>query len=164
MNEDLNATIDRLLDEHRPDRYVATDRDWREPVYLSVAPLVPVQEAQQLHAREVVDRRETQSTRGVNRLLRGIGQSGQWPLDWLDVADRPLSVGPERVRLEEATESDLRTWAVDERRDASQEHVARSQACDGAEWCAAQMEAGGYSTVRAAIEARPEADEGGTAA
>lgn len=51
------------------------------------------------------------------------------------------------VQLHTATTSDLRRWAVQERRVAAQDFSARSFACDGAEWAADEMDANGWATL-----------------
>lgn len=144
--EDLNGFVDEMLNEHRPrGLYEAKDHGWRQPVYDAVASLIPAAETRRIAAEQIVDRRETTATRLANNLLRQIGSSGQVPLDWLDVAAHPISVGDNRVRLADAEAADFRQWAIDERRDASQDFTARSMSCDGAEIVAAAMDANGWA-------------------
>jgi len=144
--EGLSAHIDAMLDEHRPERYDVGDKTWRQTIYAEVGPLIPPAEARQIAASQLVDQRERIATRGANELLRQIGRTKQWPLDWMEQGVRPISVGSTRVRLGDASVGDLRDWAIDERRVAAQDFAARSFACDGAEWCAEQMQAHGWLT------------------
>ncbi len=144
--ESLNAHIDALLDEHRPERYDVGDKTWRAAIYAEVERLVPDREARRIAASQLVDQREGVATRGANDLLRQIGRMRQWPLDWMEQGVRPLSVGSERVRLADGTVDDLARWAIEERRVAAQDFAARSFACDGAEWCAEQMRINGWLT------------------
>lgn len=144
--ESLSQHIDALLDQHRPERYDAGDKAWRQAVYAAVEPLVPPADARRLAASQLVDQREGIATRAANELLRQIGRSRQWPLDWMDQGCRPISVATERVQLGAATPIDLEHWAIDERRVAAQDFAARSLACDGAEWCAEQMRTNGWLT------------------
>lgn len=44
-------------------------------------------------------------------------------------------------------EADLRLWAADERRDASNDFAARHEACVGAEWIADQIASAGVTTL-----------------
>lgn len=140
-----NAEIDALLDRARPDRYDVDDHAWRDPVVAAIATRIPPRQAAQVAAERLVADREGRATRSANELLRRVGKERQWPLPDMadDLADRPISVGSERVCLRAATSLDLRTWAIDERRDAAQEFAARSMACDGAEWLADEMDAKG---------------------
>jgi hypothetical protein len=80
-------------------------------------------------------------------LLRRVAAARRWPArdEVGAVADRPLSIGTERVCLAAATADDFERWAVDERRDAAQEASARFAACDGAEWLAREMRAKGLT-------------------
>ncbi len=76
-------------------------------------------------------------------MLRKIGQDKQWPLDWMDCGDMPISVGGERICLRAAGPVDWERWAIEERRDAASDFTARNQACDGAEWLAGAMRTDG---------------------
>jgi hypothetical protein len=145
--------IDELLRQHRPDRYDSTDRMWREPVYDRIVPLVEAGEARRVAAKQLVDVREARATRTTNKVLRQIQLTHQFPLGNLDLERTPLSVGKERVLLGVATPRDFRVWATDERRDTATESTARFQACDGAEWVAKQLEAGGWATYSEAVAA-----------
>jgi hypothetical protein len=151
--EGLNEHIDELLATHRPDRYDAADKSWRDPVYAAVGKLIPTREAIAVAAQQIVDQRETQATKRANRLLRKIGQDKQWPLDWMDCGDMPISVGGERICLRAAQPEDLQQWAIDERRDAAQDFAARHQACEGAEWLAGAMRVEGYQLLGDAMQA-----------
>lgn len=143
MNVVTNAEIDALLDQHRPDRYAASDHRWRDPVIAAIAGRIPARQAAQVAAERLVADREGRSTRSANEMLRKIGMERQWPLPEMadDLGDRPISVGDQRVCLRAATAVDLRSWAIDERRDAARDFAARSAACDGAEWLADEMDA-----------------------
>jgi hypothetical protein len=153
--EDLNATIDELLAGERPDRYDARDKAWRQTVYDKIAPLIPRNEAAQVAAQSLVDAREARATRTTNKVLREIGRTKQWPIDWLDLGDQPLSVGGERVCVRAATAHDLQVWATDERRTAAADFSARNDACEGAEWAAEQMQQQGWTTLADAMAATP---------
>ena len=148
-----NELIDRLLDKHRPDRYAAGDNSWRDPVYAAVAIQVTVAQARHIAAQHIVDQREGQATRQANALLREVGRTKQWPLDWMDVDRRPLSIGGDRVRLDAVEARDLREWELEERRRAASEFVACNQACDGAKWLADEMDGNGWSTFADACAA-----------
>ena len=154
MEHLTNADIDAMLDEARPDRYDLGDNSWRADTYAEVAEAMPAAEARRLAACQLVDQREGIATRAANALLREIGRTQQWPMHWFDVARRTISVGPERVCLAVATTVDLRQWAIDERREAAQDFSARSAACDGAEWAADCMDAGGHTTFAECAEAK----------
>lgn len=152
--EDLTAHIDGLLAQHRPDRYEAADKSWREPVYAEVGALIPTAQAKAVAAAQIVDQRETQATKKANRLLRKIGKEKQWPIDWMDCADMPISVGGSRICLRAAEPQDLDQWAIDERRDAVLDLTARHQACEGAEWLAHALREEKLLTVGDAIASR----------
>lgn len=146
MDRDTAELIDGLLDQHRPERYDAGDTAWRQPVYGAIATRVTIGEARTIAASYLVDQREGQATKQANALLRSVGLSKQWPLDWMDVGRRPISVGGERVRLDAARADDFRQFEVEERRRAAADFVARNQACDGAQWLADEMDAHGWTT------------------
>jgi hypothetical protein len=153
--EDLNGHIDLLLARYRPDRYDAADKTWRDPVYAEISTLIPAAQAKAVAAQQIVDQRETQATKKANRLLRKIGQDKQWPLDWMDCGDMPISVGGQRICLRAAQAQDLVQWAIDERRDAVLDLTARHQACEGAEWLAQAMRDENLTTVGDAIARTP---------
>lgn len=150
----LNHHIDLMLDQCRPDRYDVGDNTWRLQVYADVEARLPVRRAIAIAAQQIVDQREGIATRVANGLLRKIGETKQWPFDWMDAAERPLSIGRERVKLTAATAEDLQQWAIDERRDAAQDFAARSAACDGAEWAAKNMATAGLLTIGDVISAQ----------
>jgi hypothetical protein len=108
--DDLNHHIDLMLDRCRPDRYDVGDNTWRLKVYTDVASRLPVRRALELAAQQIVDQLEGIATRVANGLLRKIGETKQWPIDWMDAGDRPLSIGRERVKLAAATAEDLQQW------------------------------------------------------
>lgn len=144
--EDLNAYIDEQLDRYRPDRYDIGDDTWRRQIYADIEQWVPEIEAKRIAAKQIVDQREGSATRKANALLRDIGKTEQWPLDWMDYVDRPISVGGERVRLGASSSNDFRQWAIDERRRAAQDSTARFMACEGAEWVADSIDGYGVAT------------------
>lgn len=152
----LGVYVDWQLIEHRPDRYEVGDTSWREPVYAQIAALIPEREAKLVAAKQFIDQREGMATRQANQRLRDIGRTGNWPDSWDDELDghHPIAVGDVRVCLRAATADDLRSWAIDERRRASQDFAARVLACDGAEWVADQMDASGWPTLGEAIKRR----------
>lgn len=146
MQHETAALIDSLLDQHRPDRYDVGDTSWREPVYSQIATRVTIGEARQIAASYLVDQREGQATKQANALLRSVGQTKQWPLDWMDVGRRPIAVGSARVRLDAARSEDFRQFEVEERRRAAADFMSRNQTCDGAQWLADEMDAHGWVT------------------
>lgn len=132
--------IPALLDKVRPDRYDPTDHTWQAKVVSRVAAEISEFEARKLAADKLVTAVEARATRRTNALLRDVFRSGQFPLDWWDAMAWPLAVSDaERVALRAATTEDLRRFAQRERRSASQEFTARSDACEGAEFLANLM-------------------------
>lgn len=146
--------VDGLLSEARPERYDAGDCSWREGVYAEVAKLIDVKAAAAVAAKQFVDSREIKATRRANKRLRWMGINSSWPTDWSDDVDgrHPISVGEKRVTLAAATAKDLSEWAIEERRRAGRDFAARTWACDGAEWAAAQMQRRRWPTLGEAIK------------
>jgi hypothetical protein len=145
--DDLTRTIDMLLDQHRPARYDSADKSWMAPIEAEIASMIPEQSARAVAARDKVRRREEMATRSVNRLLRDIGRTGQPPLDWMDLAPRPIAWDEHRVRLDECLPADFREWAAVERRRAANDFSARNDACEGAEWIADKLDANGARRI-----------------
>lgn len=145
--EPLNEEIDRLLDRHRPARYDSSDKAWMAPVESAVADRIPITEARRRAAAEIVRRREAEATKSANRLLRTVGETGQPPLDWMDMACRPIAWGEHRVRLDEATPRDFLDWATEERRRADRDHEARIKTVEGAELIGNGMAAAKVRTI-----------------
>lgn len=143
----LNHQIDDLLRSTRPDRYDATERDWRSTTYAAVAAQLAPEDARLIAARIMVDKRESQATKRANRVFRRIARTKEWPIDWMDLADEPISVDDARICLRVATAEDLRRWAASERRDASADFTSRNDACVGAEWIADAMVSLGAMTL-----------------
>lgn len=144
---EINGEVDRLLAEHRPDRYAKDGGDgWLDDVADLVAGLIPEAEARVIHARSLVRAREAQKLKTANRVLRDVFDSRQLPLDWLDLLSLPIAVGKERVALRACTPEDFRQFAVEERRRAAGDFTARNHTCEAAEWMAEQMLAEGAAT------------------
>lgn len=143
MNE-LNAAIDKLLADRRPDRYEEGSSEWLDDIAAEVAWLIPEDDARYRAARLTVGRREGEKTKSANKLLREIHATQQWPLDWMDCLTLPIAVGKERVALRAVTSADLRQFANDERRIAASDFSVRNATCEAAEWLADQMDANGY--------------------
>lgn len=150
MNE-INALIDELLAEHRPDRYEHGSGDeWLDQLAEDrIASQLPEHEVRKILARDLVRRREGVKTQETNRVLRQIGETGQPPLDgWLETLNLPLAVGKERVAMRAATAEDLAHFATDERRRAASDFAARNATCEAAEWMASRMQAEGVDYAR----------------
>lgn len=138
-----SGLIDRLLAERRPDRYEPEGGDgWLDSITAEVAAEISIDEARWLLAHHEVKVREGEKTKSANRLLREIGDTKQFPLDWLDSLHLPIAVGKERIALRAASPKDLRDFARDERRRAASDFTARNATCEGAEWLADQIESG----------------------
>ena len=99
--------IDQRLDELRPERVGAGEKEWREPVYGWARNHIP-DESNIVHhfAEQIVDRREGQATKRGNEHLRR-WMHGQMPLTWADLGPLPIRVGKLRIRLDAATPEDL---------------------------------------------------------
>ena len=154
--KDINALIDRLLREQRPDRYEYGDA-WLDDVAECLPDdLVPADEVRRYLKRKLVSERETVATRAANRLLRQIGETGQLVLDWWEQANDPIAIETEftddngkvhkikeRVTLRAASPDDFRAFSRTERERADRDHKARLAACDGADFVADAMERAG---------------------
>ena len=140
MENELNARIDVLLAERRPDRYEPGISDeWLDDVATEIADDIPESEARQRHARSLVGNREGTKTRTTNKLLREIYEARQLPLAWLELLNLPLAVGKERVALRSCAAADFKEFAQVERRSASIEFASRHETCEAAEWLADEM-------------------------
>lgn len=137
---DLTNAIDQALDLARPDRYSSREKSWLDAVITGFEPVIPPMEARRIAARELVHRREEMACRAANRLLRDIAEHGQPPLDWMDLARRPLAWDQHRVCLEECTPSDFRDWADVEESRAKGDYDTRMASVDAARWLADQMD------------------------
>lgn len=134
--------IPALLDAARPDRYDPTDKTWMSPVVDMVADCILIEEARSIAAVRLVSVAEATATKGTNRLLREIAETGAWPLDWFDAMRWPLAVeAGERVALRAASAEDFRKFAARERRAASLDFTSRNESCEGALFVADAMEA-----------------------
>ena len=142
--DDINAKIDLLLAERRPDRYEKEGGDgWLDEIADDIEPLISETDARSLLATSLVRQREGSKTRAANQAIRQLREPQQ-PLDgWWSMQNLPIKVGKERVAFRAATSVDLRQFAQDERRSASQEHVTREQTCTAAEWLADLMDGQG---------------------
>jgi hypothetical protein len=149
MSAAINSEVDRLLAEHRPDRYEVDGGDeWLDDVADLVESLIPEAEARAIAARQFVRRREGIKTKSTNRLLREITQSHQLPLDWFELMNLPLAVGKERVALRACRSEDFRAFAAEERRRTLNDMAARNETCEATEWLADQMDATGTEYAR----------------
>lgn len=138
----LNDTIDARLAELRPDRYQPGDADWLDPIVHEIAGQIPADDARLRVARDVVTRREAEAMKRTNRVLRHIVQTGQFPIDWLDMQRWPLGCGEWRVTLGACMALDLREFAHVERRRAAADFAARNESCQGAERLAQMIDDG----------------------
>jgi RimJ/RimL family protein N-acetyltransferase len=146
VTDELSSRIDRLLIEHRPDRYETADRSWMDPVVAAIAPDIPEAEMRILHAEKLVRDREAKATTTANRLIRDMWKTKQPPLewDWMDAMSYPVSISKEwRIALRALTPGDLVDFANYERKAAATEFVTRNETCDAAEFFAEEMQARG---------------------
>lgn len=105
--------IDRLLDEHRPARANAGDKDWREPVYGWARNHIPDESNLVRHfAERSVDGREGQATKRGNRVLR-LWLHGQTPLEWKICGPLPIVANRVRVRLDAAIPDEVEDAATE---------------------------------------------------
>jgi hypothetical protein len=126
------AEIAAMLAEVRPDRYPAGDTSWASTVAEKIADGIPPAVARQQCADQVIASIEKGATRRANTLMRHVLADGALPLDWMDAADWPLSVGDQRVCLRALTADDLHVFADDEERAATADHAARLDCVHGA--------------------------------
>lgn len=167
----LRAEIGRLLAERRPDRYTVggftedgeSETAWLRDIADEIEPLIPVTEAVQALAINLVNQQEGGATRRANAFLRELDRTGQPPMLWAEEANWPISVVSrdpdakrkkieERVALRAATPIDARLFVVEERRRNDEEYEARNSTCRGAEMCAAGAQAAGFQTIWEWIE------------
>lgn len=145
MEPTAREMIPALLDAARPDRYDPSDKSWQAGVIERVAFEIPTAEARQFLAERLVSSAEASATRRTNKLLREIGETGSWPLDWLETMAWPLALDDsQRVALRAAHPDDFATFASRERRDAARDFTSRNAACEGAEFVAEYMLANGF--------------------
>jgi hypothetical protein len=132
MDEYTTAETAELLANVRPDRYTAGDISWADEVIDLVADSIDAQEAKQRTAEQIVRGVEQAATRRANTVMRAAALHGALPLDWMDSASWPMSVGGHRVCLRALTADDLRQFAADEGTAASKDYAARLDAVKGA--------------------------------
>ena len=142
----LSHQIDTWLNEARPERYSADEKDWIDPVIDKAAEDIhqykSVADAVRELARRRVYVREAQATRRANRILRDIGKTGQLPLGWgedpdwktflFDIIRAPISVARQRIRLGAATDEDWKEWELESARESDKRAIAESASREGA--------------------------------
>lgn len=170
---ELNAEIDRLLRERRPDRYDSeAGTGWLDEVAAEIEPMVEGERVVRRLASQLVRSREAVATRKANKLMRDISRSVesgeplmQEAIDWMMSFDWPLSI-PDmlendqgkmetvttRVALRALTSDDLRLFALRERQAADKDYAARAASCKGAEWVASQMDSANAVNLREWVE------------
>lgn len=145
-DKQITHDIDEALAKVRPERYDSKEKDWMESVVdLAEEALgkLPRDEVIRDAARRKVYRREAESTKRTNRILRDINDTGQLPLGWgegdawlellFDLLHLPLSIARKRVRLGVASASDLQQWVQESKREEDKRNKAENTARDGAE-------------------------------
>ena len=156
-NKEINAEIDRLLAEYRPERYNANELDWLAPVFKQVNKLVgdsmTAEEILRDYVTRRVVRREGDSTKRPNAVLRNIVRTNQYPLGWgednwaemfIDISHAPLSIPKRengeivkgkqvRVRFGSMTRDDWVEWVNGMHRTADEKHRSIIEAADGGE-------------------------------
>lgn len=168
----LRAEIGRLLAERRPDRYTVggitedggSETAWLRDIADEIEPLIPVAEAVQALAINLVNQQEGGATRRANAFLRELGRTGQPPMLWAEEAHWPISVVSrvdpdgrvkkieERVALRAVTPIDAQLFAAEEHRRNDEEYEARNATCRGAEMCADGALDRGFQTIWEWIE------------
>lgn len=148
MYEEMYSEAYRLLDACRPDRYNPSDTDWMEPVIERISGLMTEGEARRQSAEMIAKQLERRETTLPLRVLRQIGRDGAPPLDWFDLARKPLSIAKkERVVLGAMSAADWAEWASWQRRHAMHSMTVVNEACDGAEAVRDQMLVTGAETT-----------------
>lgn len=141
----INAAIDQLLAERRPDRYGPNDMSWLDEIGEEINGGMTELEARQIATRTLVRQRETQKIRQGNRVLREMfkahndGQDELDELEWMTSIQLPIVVGDQRVALRAVTADDLEDFANEEERRANVDHGVRLSTCEAARWFAAEM-------------------------
>jgi len=104
---EFRREIDSRLDQARPERVSAGEKEWREPIYAWARNHMP-DESHLVRriAKQEVDGRETQATKRGNNLLRDY-MHGRAPLAWSMVGPKPVCVGKLRIRLDVATPKEV---------------------------------------------------------
>ena len=130
----FDDTINELGTERRPDR--DEDKEWLHQIAAEVESLMPEREARREYALSRVLAWEARQVRKGNRLLREVGKTRQWPLDWLELIRTPIVVGKEHVALGAANRGDLQTFEMEQRRRAASSFAAQNETCNAALWFA----------------------------
>lgn len=108
---EFRSDIDEMLDQHRPQRSVASEKEWLEPIYAWARNHMPDESRLvRIIAKQEVDRREGIATKQANHLLRDY-MHGRAPLSWALVGPKPMRVGKLRVRLDVATPKEVEDGA-----------------------------------------------------
>lgn len=146
MDDDLYE-IDLILMADRPDRYERIDASWMDNAIDARRQQLSADEARTRAAMADVKAREKVHVRNGNRMLRHYSDAGVRPLDWMELARLPITIGNWRVCLEDCTADDFRQFDHDERPRAESDYEARIAACDGALGLAELIEKSGASTL-----------------
>jgi hypothetical protein len=110
---DWHKEARRLLDENRPERSGAgTDdpqHEWIDKLAEENAGIVPEAEVRRRYLRAEMRAMESNLRRQTRRFFRRIKETGQWPLDWMDLRDDPLVINDDgtSVKLRVLTDTDL---------------------------------------------------------
>lgn len=136
--KELADLTDKLLAEHRPDRYTkgGSDDGWLITVSDLIAPHIPPAKAQQVAAEQYVKNREGTKTQKANRYIREIYLTGQLPLDWWELGNLPLSVGDERVAIRAMSEEDWIQSGREEEERRDEDYQARTHTAESKFWFA----------------------------
>jgi hypothetical protein len=137
---DWHKLASRYLDESRPERSVPgtddPDHAWIDRAADAHAEIVPEAEARKLHLRAVMHSMESANRRSTRRFFRRIAETKQWPLDWMDLRDEPLTINDQgtAVKLRYLTDADLDDtfrYMEREKRNNDRAYIAT---VDGIDW------------------------------
>lgn len=144
-DKEINALIDDLLAQHRPERYEADEKDWMGPVVVRVVKELQRQKSADEVALDAAKRRvyqrEGQATKRANKELRKISETGQLPFGWgegdwrtflYDILHLPMSIARQRVRFGAASAADLTDWELESAREQDKRNKAEAAAREGA--------------------------------
>lgn len=108
---EFRSEIDKMLDQSRPQRVAAAEKEWLEPIYSWARNHMPDESRLvRIIAKREVDRREGIATKHANNLLRDY-MHGRAPLSWSMVGPKPIRVGRLRIRLDVATPKEVEDGA-----------------------------------------------------
>jgi hypothetical protein len=155
---DYYTEIDKRLDALRPQRAMAEDKEWREPVYGWARNHIPNESNLIRHfAEKEVDRREANAIRRGNQLLTKWAK-GQIPLMWADLGPLPARVCGVRIRMDALTPDDMDDRARELRSDAKQVYDQVLFLSESLEDLARTARRAGYSFVAEIGDQKPRGE------